>query len=308
MKLTMKKIIMMAIAALVLVLIACLPKKKMQLPPAEETVYTVKTETLVKNDLQEYLRLNGTVKAENTISVYPDIGGKLSRVPVTLGSYVKKGQLIAEVDPSTPGTVYAKSPVYAPIEGYITSLPLTTGTTVSTSSEIAHIGNIDKLQVECKIPESKIAFLKNGLTAEVSLEAYKGETFASHVYRISPIVDEVSRTKQMFLIFDTNDERINAGMYVKIRLNTVLHKDVIAVPSDAIVSESGKTFIYVLNEDSTVTKREITVGVTVDGQAEITSGLSENEQIVVNGMQVLSDGVKVREVGGKAEISEGGAE
>ena len=298
MKLTKKKIIMTVIALAVLFVIAKLPSKKRGLPPVEETVYTVKTQTVEKKDLQEYLKLNGNVKADNTISVFPDIGGKVLNVSVTLGSYVKKGQKIAEIDPSTPGTVYAISPVYAPIDGYITSLPLTVGTTVTTSSEIARIGNIENLQIECKVPESKIASIKNGLTAYIGLEAYKGEIFPAHVFRISPIVDETSRTKQMFLLFDTNDARINAGMYVKIRLNTVLHQNVIVIPTDSVVAENGKSYIYVCNSDGTVAKRQIEVGATVDGEAEVLSGLGEGERIVVNGMQVLSDGVKVREVGG----------
>ena len=297
MKITKKKILMTLAAAAVLVALANIPKKKMQLPPAEETVYTVKSQNVERKNLQEYLRLNGTVKAENTISVYPDIGGKLTRVPVTLGTYVKKGQLIAEVDPSSPGSYYSASPVYAPIAGYITSLPLTTGTTVSTSTEIAMIGNINNLQIECKIPESKIAVLKNGLTAKVGLEAYKGIDFPAHVFRISPIVDETSRTKEVYLIFDTNDERINAGMYVKIVLNTILHENALVIPTDCILTESGKKYVYVKKSGSTVSKREIEVGATVDGEAEVVSGLSENDVIVVSGMQVLSDGVKVREVG-----------
>lgn len=284
-----------------------------------KTVYPVQTETVQKSDLQEYLQLNGNVKADNTISVFPDMSGKLVSVPVTLGTYVKKGQLIAEVDPSVPGSVYAKSPVYAPIEGYITSLPLTPGTTVSTSSEIARIGNIKTLQIESKIPEGKIGVLKNNLTAEISLEAYKNETFPAHIFRISPIVDESSRTKEVYFLFDTNDSRINAGMYVRIKLNTVLHKDIISVPTDCIVTDNGKKYVYVVKEGSlanagantdsaadsqakaslTVEKREITEGVTVDARTEILSGLSENEKIVVSGMQVLSDGAEVRNVGGE---------
>ena len=293
-----KKIILLALCGAFLFILSRMPKKKMELPKAEETVYTVKTQKLERTNLQEYLRVNGTVKAENSISVYPDMAGKLTRVPVTLGSYVKKGQVIAEVDPSSPGSYYTTSPVYAPISGYITSLPLTTGTTVTTSSEIAIIGNINNLQIECKIPESKIAVLKNGLVAHVGLEAYKGEVFPAHIFRISPIVDETSRTKQVYLIFDTNDSRINAGMYVKMLLDTVLHENVITVPTDCIVSENTKSFVYVYNSDGTVSKREIKTGAMVDGVAEVTQGLDEGESVVVSGMQVLSDGVKVKEVGG----------
>ncbi len=316
MKFTKKRIVYTVAAVVILVVIALLPKRKAQIPVAEKTIYPVQTETIQKSDLQEYLLLNGNVKADNTISVFPDMAGKLVRVPATLGTYVKKSQMIAEVDPSVPGSIYAKSPVYAPIEGYITSLPLTPGTTVSTSTEIARIGNIKTLQIESKIPEGKIGVLKNNLTAEVSLEAYKNETFPAHIFRISPIVDESSRTKEVYFLFDTNDARINAGMYVRIKLNTVLHKQTISVPTDCIVSDNGKKFVYVVkeslqeenvqnleNEEKNtiliVEKREILEGVTVDARTEILSGLAENEQIVVSGMQVLSDGAEVRNVGGQ---------
>lgn len=315
MKITKKRISYTIAAVVLLGIVACIPRKKPALPAAEKTIYPVRVENVQKSDLQEYLLLNGNVKADNTISVFPDMGGKLVNVPVTLGSFVKKGQLIAEVDPSVPGSVYAKSPVYAPIEGYITSLPLTQGTTVSTSTEIARIGNIKTLQIESKIPEGKIGVLKNNLTAAVSLEAYKDETFPAHIFRISPIVDETSRTKEVYFLFDTNDSRINAGMYVRIKLNTILHKDIISVPSDCIISEGGKKYVYVLVENPetensgqnnseknpTVEKREISEGVTVDARTEIIAGLGENEKIVVSGMQVLSDGVEVRDVSKKNE-------
>ncbi len=314
MKITRKRIAYTIGAVVLIGIVACIPRKKTALPAAEKTVYPVQLETLQKSDLQEYLLLNGNVKADNTISVFPDMGGKLINVPVTLGSYVKKGQLIAEVDPSIPGEVYAKSPVIAPIEGYITSLPLTQGTTVTTSTEIARIGNIKSLQIESKIPEGKIGVLKNNLTAEVSLEAYKDETFPAHIFRISPIVDETSRTKEVYFLFDTNDSRINAGMYVRIKLNTILHKDIISVPTDCIITEGGKKYVYVFvqnpeteNSDEkdeknpVVEKREITEGVTVDARTEITTGLGENERIVVSGMQVLSEGAEVRNIGVKSE-------
>jgi membrane fusion protein (multidrug efflux system) len=299
MKVNARKITVVAIAVIIIAGIASIPKRKATAPSQESETYTVKTEKIAKQDLQEYLLMNGNVKADNSISVYPDIGGKLVNVPVTLGTYVKRGQTIAEVDPSTPGTVYAKSPVYAPIEGYITSLPLTQGTTVSTSTAIAQIGNINKLQIEAKVPEGNIAVLRNGLTADVTLEAYKNTSFPAHISRLSPIVDETSRTKEVYFLFDTADQRINAGMYVKIKLHTVLHKDTIAIPVDAVITESGKKYVYTLNNNQTVSKTEIEPGVTVDGKLEVLRGLTEDDRIVVNGMQVLNDGVAVRDIGGK---------
>src|SRR5574344_16086 len=299
MKITKKRIGLVAAVIAVLVILALLPKKHATHPAQEATVYTVRTDCATKKNLQEYLIMNGNIKADNSISVFPDIGGKLVNVPVTLGNYVKRGQIIAEVDPSTPGTVYARSAVYARIEGYVTSLPLTQGTTVTTSTAIARLGNIAKLQISANVPERDIGVLKNGLSAEVTLAAYPDTVFSAHVFRVSPIVDETSRAKEIYLIFDNEDSRINAGMYARIKLNTVLHKNVIVIPTDAVITENGLKYVYVMNDNSTVKKTQITLGVTVDGNTEVITGLFDGDKIVVNGMQVLEDGVSVKDIGGK---------
>jgi hypothetical protein len=88
-------------------------------------------------------------------------------------------------------------------------------------------------------------------------------------------------------------------MYARIKLNTVLHKNIFAVPSESIVSEDGKKYLFVMNDDSTVTRKEITDGVTVDAKTEITAGISEGDQIVISGMQVLEDGAAVHDIGGQ---------
>jgi membrane fusion protein, multidrug efflux system len=299
MKLTKKRVGLIAAVIAAIVVIAIIPKKHTAVQAEEQATYSVTTTKLTKQNMQEYIIMNGNIKADNSISVYPDIGGKLVSVPVTLGTVVKRGQMIAEVDPSTPGTVYARSPVYAPIEGYVTSLPLTQGTTVSTSTAIAQLGNITKLQISAKVPERDVGVLKNGLTAVVTLAAYPDEAFPAHVFRVSPIVDETSRTKEIYFIFDTTDPRINAGMYARIKLNTVLHQDIIVIPIDAYVTDNGKQYVYTVNSNETVTRKEIQTGVTVDGKTEVTAGLAEGDRIVVTGLQILTDGVTVNDIGGR---------
>jgi len=313
-----KRIILVAVVLIAVLIVALLPKGKTKsmggipggmtagMPGApgagfaagavSESVHSVKTHLIQASSLQEYLTMNGNVQANNTISVYPGIGGKITRVYVTLGSNVKRGDVIAEIDPSSPGSYYEASPVYAPISGTITALPLTVGTSVTTSTAIAQIGNISQLVIKANVPERDIGVLKTDLKAEVSLVAYKNETFSAHVIRVSPIVDEVSRTKEIYLAFDQEDYRINAGMYSKIKLNTVIHENCIVIPYDAVISQGGKSYVYVVNEDSSVSLRNVEPGVNVDGNIEILSGLSFGEKIVVSGNQSLSEGARIKEV------------
>ncbi len=305
-----KNLILIGVFAALIALVVFIPKGDKPVASAETTfrITSVLAET---RDLQSYLETNGDVEADNTVEVFPDISGKLARLYVHLGSNVKKGEKIADVDPSKPGANYELSPVFAPISGTVTSMPEKIGSTVSMGTVLAIIGDISNLQVTARIPERNIAVLKTGLPAIVTFEAYPGVDFPASVFRVSPLVDSTSRTKEIFLSFKDDDSRINAGMFAKIKLFTTVSRNSITVPEDSIVTNYDKQYVYVVNGDMTVSKREIRKGVTVDGVSAVLSGLSAGERVAYQGVTVLSDGVTVKDIGAEtkdAEKTGGGAQ
>lgn len=259
---------------------------------------TVSVKTMLVNvkTLHGYVNTNGEVESENSVSVFPDMGGKVISTSVVLGSAVKKNDVIAYVDPSEPGTNYRSSPVYAPISGSIISTPLKNGTKVTTSSAIAIIGDINNLQITANVPERYVAVLKKGLKAQVSLEAYPGVVFGATVKSVSPVVDSASRTKEVVLNFDSHDERINAGMFAKVKLYTQDYSGYPVMNSDALVQNGDDFFAYVVNEDSTVSKVQVKKGNEVDGLVQITEGLKDGDRVVIQGMSSLGDGSKVQDI------------
>ena len=74
------------------------------------------------------------------------------------------------------------------------------------------------MQVVAKIPERYIADLRIGQKAEVVLKAYPNDVFYANVVRISPVVDPASRTKEIILNFDKKYDKVNAGMFAKVKL------------------------------------------------------------------------------------------
>jgi multidrug efflux pump subunit AcrA (membrane-fusion protein) len=135
----------------------------------EAAVFAVRTEEAEIRDLQAYIEINGDIVSGEQVAVLPDAAGKLASMKVELGSSVRKGDIIAEVDPSRPGTNYFLSPVYAPISGIVTAAPLSVGSTVSTGTTITTISVMDNLKVEVMIPEREVGQLRVGLKARISL-------------------------------------------------------------------------------------------------------------------------------------------
>jgi multidrug efflux pump subunit AcrA (membrane-fusion protein) len=264
----------------------------------QNTVFAVRTATAERRTLQAYIEVNGDIVSEEQVDVVPDAAGKLVSMKTGLGSLVQKGALIAEVDPSRPGTAYSLSPVYAPISGTVVSNPLSIGSTVSTATTLLTLAAAGSVEIKAAIPEREVGQLRTGLRSDVFLEAFPGEVFAAEVIRLSPVLDPVSRTKQIVLAFTREDPRINPGMFARIKLNTRTYEGVVSIPEEAVVESRGTTVAYVVAEE-TAQVREIETGVSVDGEVEIKSGLDPGEAVVVQGQQFLSNGAKVRVIGSR---------
>lgn len=267
----------------------------------QNSTTAVRTITAKEVVLYDFVLTSGDIQTQNSIEVFPSIGGTVIQMDVSLGSSVNKGDILGYIDPSEPGSYYAKSPITAPISGSILSSPVKAGQKVQVSSVITKIGDIKNLQISAKIPERYVAELKIGQKAEVNLEAYPDVNFTASVVRISPVVDSATRTKEIILNFDKADSRINAGMFAKVKLYTTVYKGAFAISQDSIVNNGDKYYLYVVNDDDTVSKREVTLGKNVNGLYQILSGVDFGEKVVSEGMLTLYDGAKVRDIGNKAE-------
>jgi multidrug efflux pump subunit AcrA (membrane-fusion protein) len=258
----------------------------------EIPVYAVKTGLAETRTLEAYLEVNGDIVSEGQVAVLSETAGKLVTVKAALGTRVRQGDLIAQVDPSSAGTRYMASSVYAPISGIVCAVPLAVGSTVQTGSVITGIAQADDVQIEALIPEREVSQLRVGLTATVTLPAFQGEVFTAKVTQVSPILDAASRTKKIVLRFEQGDNRINAGMFSHIKLNTRTYPDVVTVPSEAVIEKSGVKYVYGFY-NGTVELKEVVTGVTVGSNTEIKSGLASGDAVVIQGQQFLSDGAAV---------------
>jgi multidrug efflux pump subunit AcrA (membrane-fusion protein) len=289
--------------------------KPVKVETEEAPIFSVKVTDAQKRTLRSYLEVNGDIVSDRQVKVFPETSGKLATVRVALGSVVRQGDLIAEVNPSRPGVQYSMSPVYAPISGTVSATPLAAGSTVSQGDSIATISVIENLQIEALIPEREVSQLKAGLTADVTLQAYPGETFTATVARVSPVLDPASRTKKIVLSFDKNDSRVNAGMFARISLVTGTYANIVTVPAGAVINHFGTQAVYVLQNGvgglPHASLREVKTGVTIDTGAngggtngaaltEIRTGIAAGEKVIIQGQQFITDGAPVRVIGSVA--------
>ncbi|BCR21584.1 efflux RND transporter periplasmic adaptor subunit [Borrelia sp. HM] len=245
--------------------------------------------------LSNYLTLNGDIDTKVKSEVFPSVMGKIVSLNIKLGDYVKKGQVIAVLDPSKPGSFYLKSSVITPISGYVLSVNCKIEETVRPQKSIALIGKIDTIQIKTHISEKYVLDVKVGSDAVIELQSYPNEKFKAKVSEVSPILDFKSRTAAVYLEpIGNNKNKMIIGMFAKIKLITNHLKNAVKIPRRAFVEREGKLCVFKLNKAKKTVERVFPIiDFEVDDIASIKEGVNADDLIVIEGISSLSDGVGV---------------
>lgn len=266
------------------------------------TIFAVSTTVAVKGEIKDYLQLNGDIAARTTVDTFADTAGKIKNIFVRVGDTVRKNQIIAEIDPSRPGMTFAESPVKASISGTVTRVTVQIGATVAPNLPIVKISKMDELEVILYIAERFISKMSVGLPAVIKTEAFPGEQFTGSIREISPVVDKNSRTMEIKLNIDDTSSRLKAGMFAEVKIITEEKKDIVKIPTEAMINRFGEYYVFIVNNDSDnsdrsiVEKRTVAPGLRIDNQLEITKGLEEDDILVIRGQTLLEDGLFVKVV------------
>jgi multidrug efflux system membrane fusion protein len=106
-------------------------------------------------------------------------------------------------------------------------------------------------------------------------------------------IDPTTGTIKARAQFANEEKLLYPNQFVNIRLLVDTHKDVTLMPTAGVQRGVPGTFVYLVNADSTVSVRKVTLGVTDGDRVEVVSGLAPGDRIVVDGADKLRDGAKI---------------
>lgn len=256
---------------------------------------TVSVKTIEKETIQKTVLLNGDVASKTQTSIYPDTSGKVSRLLKQVGDSVRKGEVIAYVDPSRPGSAYAVSPVTATVSGTVIQLPFNVGDTVNTGNALAVIGSLEELEIKVKVSEKYSAYLQQGLPAYVSLVSAPEEVLLAKITSISPVVNTSNRTQDVVLSLEQNHKAIRPGMFAQVRLVVQEEKETFVVPQEALRSFNDAPAVFVVTADNTALRKIVQTGLSNDNDIQIIAGLEVGDQVITAGS--VTEGLPVRIAG-----------
>ena len=179
----------------------------------------------------------------------------------------------------------AKDSIISPIDGTITKADPNLGEFVGAGQNVFGVISNGQYKVEAYVPEADIAKIALNDSADITLDAYGSDTiFKATVTSIDPAetILEGVPTYKVTLQFDQKDDRIRSGMTANTDILTHEKDGVLTVPSRAIIDDSGKKSVRVLNKDGkTFASVSVEVGLKgSEGTTEIISGVTEGQKVV----------------------------
>jgi len=263
---------------------------------ASRNATTVRVTPVVPGTIEKSVIINGEILARNQVTIFPTVGGSLVESYRSVGDRVNRGDVVAMIDPSRPGQTFMRSPVVSTVSGTVLQASYSIGDTLTTQSPVFVVGDLSSLFIETNIAERFVASITLGMRAVLWFEAIPGETFTAEVTEINPVLDPASRTLRIRLRFLTPDPRIRAGMFATISLVTNRKVNIPIIPRLSVISTYGSWIVFIVDENNTAIRREVTLGIDNEEFIEVLSGLNIGENVVSTGQNFLSDGDLVRVV------------
>lgn len=200
-----------------------------------------------------------------------------------------------------------KHTIRAPFDGWVVERFAESGQWLSRGDLVARIAELDRVEVEARVPELSIGSLRRAAEVRVDFDAATDEVWLGTVTQIVPQADLRSRSFPVKILVRNRVEDgipvLKAGMLARVWLPVGKTGEVVVVPKDAIVLGGARPFVYTIDPSGDAAAAgeaagiarpvEVSLGAAVEGHVEILAGLQPGTLVVVRGNERLRPGMAV---------------
>lgn len=241
----------------------------------------------------------GIIEPQNRLEIKPSIGGRVEQILVKEGDRVKAGDILAWMSSTERAALidaarsrgeevlrywedaYKRAPLISPIDAEVIVRAVEPGQTVTATDAILVLS--DRLVVNAQFDETDIGRVKIGQKALITLDAYpdvKLQGLVDHIAYESKIVNNVT-IYEVDILPREIPEILRSGMSVTVEVVEKASSDVLTIPSGAIHYEGKRQYVLVKEPGGKIAQRDVKVGLNNDKQAEAISGLTAEDNIII---------------------------
>lgn len=200
---------------------------------------------------------------------------------------------VAEANLKLAEARLAKTRITAPFDGMVGARKVSVGSFLRSGDAITELANLNEIRVSFSAPERFLAQLERGSEVIVSTPVYPGHEVKGKIIAIEPVIDSDTRSARIVAQVQNPELKFHPGMSADVSVILSERSEALTIPNEAIFANGGQSFVYAVNEDSTVKRVAVTTGLILSDVVEITGGLEKGMHVVKAGHQKLFEGAKI---------------
>jgi len=179
--------------------------------------------------------------------------------------------------------------IKAPMKGIILEKFVEEGNIVNPSQKVITVGDMGTVKVIVSVTQEELQYIKLGQTVKIILP--NSEIEQGKVTKVSASLDAMSKKIDIEIHIDNKQKGMISGMFIEVLFEDA-EKDFpsLTVPFKSIIFDAGKSYVYVVQDDKKVYKREVVLGEISQQDVVIVSGLKKGDTIVTQGAKLLEEG------------------
>ncbi|MEJ5272750.1 MAG: efflux RND transporter periplasmic adaptor subunit, partial [Spirochaetota bacterium] len=195
-----------------------------------------------------------------------------------------------------------KCHIRSPIDGVVTDITKFVGEKVKAEDELTTIINLSYLFAKVSLSENDLGKISKGLQVKVYIDSINKNIIGT-IHTIDPYIDPNTRTFSVDCMIK-NSYNLLPGMFIKVYIPGKKTEKLILVPKEAIIVENENNgYVFIVNEDHRIFKRQISYEKYDDDYYIVVSGLNKDDIVVLHPVANLKDGTKIKVIskGGESE-------
>ncbi len=179
-------------------------------------------------------------------------------------------------------------PVKAPIAGEVVEQDVAVGQLIQPgSTQCFMLSDTSNVWVLVNVYQSDLPYVRVGDAVSIQTDVYP-QAFQGRISYVAASLDPATRTLQARIATANPGEKLKKDMYVTATVNAGKISKALVLPDAAILRDNeNQPFVYAEGSQNQFGRRAVTVGESVNGQTEITSGLKPGDHVIGNGSLFL---------------------
>lgn len=182
---------------------------------------------------------------------------------------------------------------YSPASGVITKKDVVQGMMLEAGAMPYEIVDLLTVWVVADVYESELRFVKEGMPATLTLNAFPNREFNGKTVFIDPMLDPMTRTVKVRITFPNPTQELKPEMFGEVVLKGVPH-DGVTVPIDAVIDSGTTHVVFVAVGNGKFRPRLVRLGDSDDTQVEVVSGLTVGERVVTRANFLVNSESRLR--------------